>query len=128
MFNTFAPKAVIPPSPNINAWIRRTTVNTSTAASGAKNTMATKAPPTICPLVPKGIGMFMDMIAKIPAARTAKRGIRFSSKLDLAHFTEKYNARQVYANLFLHFSKVILFSCFFINEVLLKSIIFTSFE
>ena len=92
MFNTFAPKAVIPPSPKINAWIRSTTVNTSTAASGAKNTIATKAPPTMCPLVPNGIGMFMDMIAKIPAASTAIRGIRFSSKLDLAHFTEKYNA------------------------------------
>ena len=92
MFNTFAPKAVIPPSANINAWMRSTTVKTSTAASGAKNTIATKAHPTMCPLVPNGIGMFIDMIAKIPAARTAKRGIRFSSKLDLAHFTEKYNA------------------------------------
>ena len=32
------------------------------------------------------------MIAKIPAANTAKRGIRFSSRLFLAHLTEKYNA------------------------------------
>ena len=54
--------------------------------------MATSAPPTMCPLVPNGIGMFIDMIAKIPAASTAKRGIRFSSKFVLAHLTEKYSA------------------------------------
>jgi len=36
--------------------------------------------------------MFMDMIANIPAARTARSGMRFSSKFDLAHFTEKYKA------------------------------------
>jgi len=47
IFNTFAQNAVIPPSPKINAWMSKTTVNTNTAASGARNTIATKAPPTM---------------------------------------------------------------------------------
>ena len=92
MFNTFAPKAVIPPSPKNKAWISNTAVNTRTAASGAIKTIATNAPPTICPLVPNGIGIFIDMIAKIPAANTASNGIRFSSRFALAHFPAKYNA------------------------------------
>ena len=91
MFNTFAPSAVIPPSPKTKAWISNTTVNTRIAASGAQNIIATNAPPTMCPLVPNGIGMFMDIIAKIPAASTARRGIRFSSRFSLAHLLAKYN-------------------------------------
>ena len=89
IFNTLVPSAVIPPSPKINACISNTIVNTKTAASGAQNTNATKHPPTMCPLVPNGIGIFIDMIAKIPAASIAISGTCLSSRFFLAHFVAK---------------------------------------
>ena len=92
MLTIFAPSAVIPPSPKNNACKMSTTDNTIIAAYGLQNTIATNAAPKRCPLDPNGTGRLNDCIANIPAAKTARSGIYFSSKFSLLHLIEKYNA------------------------------------
>jgi hypothetical protein len=74
----FAPIVVIPPSPNNTPCTIRTRVRMNTAAKGEPRTIATSAPPTTWPLIPRGRGMLKDMRAKTAAARTATIGT-FSS-------------------------------------------------
>ena len=69
--------------------IRETDERIKTAAKGDPSTMAARAAPIICPLVPQGIGMLTAWIAKIPAARIATSGIFSSESSFLAHRRER---------------------------------------
>jgi hypothetical protein len=73
MSTTFTPNDSIPPSPNGSAWNANATVTAITAAQGPSS-MATKAPPTACAVVPSGIGTLNIMMRRQTAARTAGAG------------------------------------------------------
>jgi hypothetical protein len=77
--------AVIPPSPNNNAWTTKATVTAIQAAHGPSR-IAAKTAPTACPVVPPGIGTLSIIITKLKAAAIAKSGTCLAFKVFLTIF------------------------------------------
>ncbi len=74
MFMQLAPMAVIPPSPNMSAWMTRATDMDMQAAQGPRM-MAINVPPTAWPVDPPITGTLNIMMTKANAAPRAIRGI-----------------------------------------------------
>ena len=82
MLKQFAPMAVMPPSPKSSAWTTRATVIAMHAAQGPRS-IATKTPPTACPVEPPGIGTLNIIITKLNAAPIANKGTCFALRVFL---------------------------------------------
>src|ERR1700758_2640712 len=74
MLKQFAPRVVIPPSPNNRAWIASASEIAKAEAHGPK-TMAATVTPSACPVVPPGSGILNIITTNENAANTDIRGM-----------------------------------------------------